>query len=381
MIKDPLIILTIIFVIEVFLLLLPRLSWAKRLLDIVPIIVFFFLSGMLLTNLGLLSQKEAIYQQSIDFLLPMALFFMLIGVDIRRIWHLGPMALIMFFGGMIGVMLGMIAGFLVVKGILGSSFALGFGALTGSWTGGSANMIAVKEALQVPDAVFTLMLILDSTIPYVWMGVLIYLSNHQKAIDAFHQAHSYHRHENEEINTICHWPTVVMVTVVGIVFSLGLNNVVNYLPKVEGLMTAFTWKIVIVTILSLSIGVTDLGKRIGKALGSWGQWVLFFVLICIGTKGDLSQWATAPWLFLAGFIALVVHGLCIYLIGRWVKAPLFLMAVASQANLGGVASASMLAELYKPGLASVGLLMAILGNITGTYAGIVVGHICRLLAN
>ncbi len=380
MINNPIYILIIILIVQIFWLKISRVKYFEKFFDIIPVICWLFVSGMVLANTGVIERGSAVYQQAIDLLLPAALFLMLVTVDVRTILHLGPTALTVFFGGMFGVMVGMVVGFAAVKGIIGSKFADGFGALTGSWTGGSANMIAVKEALSVPDDVFTLMLLLDSTIPYVWMGFLIYLQPKQHQINHWLGAHKFKAHEDvKKLSTEVRWPVLLPMLAVALGLSLALNYVTDFLPVIKGVLTPFVWTIIIVTVLSLSLGVTQIGRWAQSGIGPWGQWVLFFVLICIGTKGDLSRLSSAPWLFLAGLIAVTCHAVILLGVARLVKAPLFLIATASQANLGGVASASMLAEIYRPGMAGVGLLLAILGNIVGTYGGILVGQICRLL--
>ena len=372
-------ILILLIVIESVLVFLSHTKRGERFFDIIPLVFCLFATGMLLANGGIIDRSNSIIQQVIDIMLPVALFLMMVTVDVRSILHLGSTALIVFFAGTFGVMIGMVAGFLVVKGIVGPQFAGGFGALTGSWTGGSANMIAVKEAINVPQDIFTLMVVIDSTVPYIWMALLIFLCPHQHKIDKHHKAKQFHVHDVEEITGRMHWPTVLPMMLLAVLVSLGVGKLSAFFPVIKGVISTYTWVIILVTTVALILGVTPLGHWAKKGVGPWGLWILFLVLLCIGTRGDLSRISTAPWLFLAGFIAVAFHAAILYGVGRLVKAPLFLMVTASQANLGGVASASMLAEIYRPGLASVGLLMAILGNVIGTYAGILVAQICRLL--
>ncbi len=379
MINHSLSILLTLVIVGSLLIFLSHTKKGQRFFDIIPLVFCLFASGMILANSGIVDRTNPIYQQTIDIMLPVALFLMLVTVDMRSILHLGSTALIVFLAGTVGVMVGMVVAFSVVKGVVGPQFASGFGALTGSWTGGSANMIAVKEALEVPQQVFTLMVVIDSTIPYVWMAFLIFLCPHQHKIDTHHRAKQFHANNVQEITGRLHWPILLPMVILGILVSLGIGQVSQMLPVVKGVIGTFTWTIILVTTVALVLGTTPLGNWAKKGIGPVGLWILFLVLLCIGTKGDLSQIKTAPWLLLAGLIAVCCHAIILYGVGRLVKAPLFLMVTASQANLGGVASASMLAEIYRPGLASVGLLMAILGNIIGTYAGIVVGQICRWL--
>ena len=108
--------------------------------------------------------------------------------------------------------------------------------------------------------------------------------------------------------------------------------------------------------------------------------MLYFVLTTIGAKASIVHIGSSLILIAAGFVLVLIHAGLLLLVSRWMKTPLFLAAVASQANIGGVASAPIVAEIYQPGFASVGLLLAILGNIVGTYFGILTAQLCRFVA-
>ncbi len=138
---------------------------------------------MVLSTCGIIDAKSPLYAGITKYLLPPALFLLLLNVDIKAISRLGPAALVMFFAGSFGIMLGMVISFIIFKPLVGPQFWAGFGALAASWTGGSANMIAVKEALNTPDAVFLPMVIVDTIVPYAWMGILVALAARQKSFD------------------------------------------------------------------------------------------------------------------------------------------------------------------------------------------------------
>ncbi|MDE2028045.1 MAG: DUF819 family protein, partial [Candidatus Omnitrophica bacterium] len=160
----------------------------KFLFKFLPAMFWIYFLPMVLSTCGLIDPKSHLYAQITKYLLPPALFLLLLELDIKSVWRLGPRSLVMFFAGSFGIMLGMVISFIIFKPLVGPQFWAGFGALSASWTGGSANMIAVKEALNTPDAVFLPMVIVDTVVPYTWMGILVALAGRQKEFDAFTRA-------------------------------------------------------------------------------------------------------------------------------------------------------------------------------------------------
>ena len=169
-----------------------------------------------------------------------------------------------------------------------------------------------------------------------------------------------------------------------IFFIVGLAVLVGFLakwtaqffPAIKDIVSSYTWVIIIVSLLGIVASMTPL-KNLEK-FGStrMGYFFLYFVLTSIGAKASLKFESSTFILIALGFLWVLIHGAVLVIVARWIKAPMFLVAVASQANVGGVASAPIVAEVYQPGLASIGLLLAILGNVIGTYIGIITGQIC-----
>ena len=154
MIHNPLHLILILLSVESVLLFLSGNSRTKHLFKFLPSMFWIYFLPMVLSTCGVIDAKSPLYQGITKLLLPPALFLLLLNMDIKAISRLGPVALVMFFSGTFGIMLGMVISFIVFKPLVGAQFWSGFGALAASWTGGSANMIAVKEALNTPDAVF-----------------------------------------------------------------------------------------------------------------------------------------------------------------------------------------------------------------------------------
>lgn len=340
---------------------------------------------MIATTLGILDPKSPVYGFQTQYILPASLFLLLVTVDLKAILKLGKAALIMMAAGSLGIVFGAPLVFFIFKRWIGADMWGGFGALSGSWTGGSANLIAVKEALGTPDAVFTPMVVVDTIVPYVWMGILVALAGSQKWFDGKIRA------ERKILDELNHktlnlkktterltFPTVFLVLIVGAIGMLFAVTTAQHLPVIKDVISTYAWTIILVTAAALSLSFTKLRTLETHGSKTIGYFLLYFVLTGIGAKADLSSLNSTVILIAAGFCIVIIHAAVLLLTARLIRAPMFLVAVASQANIGGVASAPIVAEIYQPGLSSVGLLLAILGNISGTYLGIFSGQLCRL---
>jgi uncharacterized membrane protein len=274
-----------------------------------------------------------------------------------------------------------------MKGWIGKEFWSGFGALSGSWTGGSANMIAVKEALGTPDRVFLPMVIVDTIVPYVWMGILVASVESQVMFDRWNnsdrrildQLSRKASHQNIQEKIIWSVPTTVFIIAFAISAGYLTRFVSKFLPVVKDVIAPFAWTIILISFLAMALSFTPVKNLERRGSMKIGYWMLYFVLTSIGAKASLSNIGSTLLLILSGVMIVTIHASVTIGVARLIRAPMFLVAAASQANIGGVASASIVAEIYQPGFASIGLLLAILGNIVGTYMGILAGQLCRLV--
>ena len=379
--------ISILILIETMVLYASEQKCLVRFFDIFSPIFFIYFLPMLASTAGLIDPKAPVLGLITTYVLPMALFLLLVTVDMRAIFRLGDKALLMFFIGSLGIMTGAVVAFVLVKGVIGPQFWGGFGALSASWTGGSANMIAVKEALPVPDNVFLPMVIVDTIVPYVWMGLLIAAVRLQPAFDRWNRAdrsvlEALHRHSGATavgISALTPWGIAVVLAcaaVAGLVSQwLGAQ-----LPAVKNIIGPAAWTIIAVTSLALLLSFTPARRLETLGANKAGAWLLYFVLTAIGAKAALTDLGASVVLIGAGFIIVAVHLVFLLAGARFLRAPLFLVAASSQACIGGVASAPVVAAVYEPALASVGLLLAILGNIVGTYLGVICAHWCRFFS-
>ena len=387
MFKNPFLIFFILLSIEIAVLSAAAHPRTKRYFRFLPAVFWIYFLPMLISSAGWIDSKSPLYGLVTTYGLPASLFLLLLGVDLPAIARLGRTAVLMFLFGSAGIMLGTTLSFLIFRPFVGDVFWAGFGALSASWTGGSANMIAVKEALGTPDDVFLPMVVVDTIVPYIWMGLLVTASTGQVAFDRWLRADRgviddiRQRMSNvgqKQIATL-NVKNIVLLAGFAFVVSAALQRVAQVLPTAEGIISSFAWTIILVSTAGLAGSLTPLRRC--EAMGSTkiGYYLLYFVLTTIGARASLSHLGASAILIAAGVVIILVHAAVLLIAARALKAPLMLAATASQANVGGVASAPVVAEISQPGLASIGLLMAILGNIIGTYLGIVVGQICRWL--
>ena len=387
MITNPLLIIAVLLTIEALVLALSRHQRTRRCFDLLPAVFWIYFLPMLAATFGLITPKSPVYGMITAWLLPASLVLLLLPVDMRAILRLGPTALAMFFIGAAGIMAGTVLSFALFKPLIGPQFWSGFGALSASWTGGSANMIAVKEALSVPDAVFAPMVIVDTVVPYLWMGFMIAMVGLQPAFDRWNRSdRALLDHFGEQ--AVKHLATSgSRRTAAGIVLALAVafagggaaHLIARQLPQIQDVVTPYTWTIMVVSLIGILLSFSPVRSLERSGASRTGYDLLYFVLTAIGAKASVASIGSALVLIAAGLLIVAVHAVVLLVGARLLRAPLFLVAAASQANIGGVASAPVVAEVYHPGLASVGLLLAILGNIVGTWLGIFCAQLCRMV--
>jgi len=388
MIRQPMSIICVLLLIEAMVLFLAGHARTKKYFDFLPSVFWIYFLPMIASTVGLIDPQSPVYGLLTTHLLPASLFLLLIPVDIKAILRLGGPALFMMAAGSVGIILGTVISFALFRGVIGTEFWAGFGALSASWTGGSANMIAVKEAVGTPDRVFLPMVIVDTVVPYFWMGTLVALVKLTPVFDRFFRAD---RRILDELKAKMGDPVeekrhplrvlkVIALIAIAILGSIFAQFVAARCPEVKNIFSTYAWTIIVVTVAGLGLSLTPVRRLENIGASRVGYFLLYFVLTSIGAKANLSSLGSTVILIAAGLVIVMVHVIVLVAAGRLIKAPMFLAAVASQANIGGVASAPIVAEIYQPGFASVGLLLAILGNIVGTYLGILTAQLCRFVA-
>ena len=351
-----------------------QVRWLRWAFAATPVPFWCYLLPMIGTAAGIWPAESPLYVWLSQQLLPICLILLLLGADLRAIARLSRQALGVMAAGSLGIVLGMVTAAGIWHRWLPSNGWQALGALAGSWTGGSMNLLAVKEALRAPDAAIAPIIVVDTIVAYGWMALLLGLSSRGRARPGVVAGT-----EPSPGKIPWHPGTLGAAVTIAVLVAAAAQAVGRSLPAAPG-VSAATWTILLVTTTTLILSATPAGT-LGRdpTVARLGLTSLFVLLASIGARANLQAFRQAPAFLAAGVTAVMIHGLILLIVGRRFRLPLGLLATASQANVGGVVSAPLVAAAYDRGLAPIGLLMAVFGNVIGTYAGLVTAALCRLI--
>lgn len=345
----------------------------------VPPVIFVYFLPMLATTAGLTPPTSPVYDWLTRYLLPFSLFLLMISVDLKAVAKLGGMALFMVMAGTVGIVIGGPVAYAVFGPFLPADAWQGFAALSGSWIGGTANMVAIQQSVQASDATLAPILVVDTVVGYGWMGVLLFFSGWQKLFDhatgarteALEETSRHLEAIDEERNPITVRDAAVMIGL-GLAAAVASVRMGDALPSLGDptIISPTTWAVLIVVTGGLLLSLTRVQEYEKVGASSLGYVALYMLLASIGAKGDLVKVLEAPLYLAAGALWIAIHVAILLVAARIVRAPLFFVATGSMANVGGAVSAPVVAGIYNPALASVGLLMAVVGYIGGIYAAL-----------
>ena len=379
----------------------------RKFYTVVPSLLLCYLLPSLLNSLGVISgEQSGLYQMASRYLLPASLVLFTISLDLKEIWKLRHKAGLMFITGTIGIMLGGPLAILIVSSfapeIVGGEGAdavwRGLSTIAGSWIGGGANQLAMYEVFQPNPDLFSAVIAVDVIVANIWMAVLLYGAGKSDKID------KYFRADNTAVNDlkekveayrlgIMRIPSLTdTVLIVGV--GLGVTGAAHFLadfiapwisthaPYLEqfSLTSGFFWLVVLATAFGILLSFTQARQLEGAGASRIGSLFLYIMVATIGMQMDVTAIFSNPGLFLVGFIWILVHMLLLFIIAKLIKAPFFFLAVGSQANVGGAASAPIVAAAFHPALAPVGVLLAIFGYAIGTYAGYISALLMQMVA-
>lgn len=384
MIQNSTGILVVLIFIEALILFLADYIPTKKFFRFPPSVFWIYFLPMVVSGLHIIPQQSDLYPKIGTYVLPASLILLLISADLKAIFKLGGRALGMMLVGSLGIIFGAPIVLFLFKRWLPTDAWLGLATLSASWTGGSANMIAVKEALNTPEAIFLPMVVVDTIVAYSWMGILMLLAGFQKNYDAWNQSdisavgelHQKITAIPNAASKIVKLEHIVLVLAVGFLGALVSNQLAAGLT-VWSSFPRNTGLILIASTIGILLSFTRLKTLENFGASRIGYILLYFVLTSIGVRASLAGILSAPVLILAGFTWILIHAIFLSIASRLTRTPLCLVAAASQANIGGPASAPVVAAIYEPALAPVGLLLGVFGNVIGTYCGLLCSILCR----
>jgi uncharacterized membrane protein len=373
----------------------------------VPSLLLCYFIPSLYNTFGLIDAGQSrLYAVASRFLLPATLVLLTLSIDLPAIVRLGPKALVMFLTGTVGVILGGPIAVIVVSQVSPETVGgagpdavwRGLATIAGSWIGGGANQAAMKEVFGVGDDLFAAMVAVDVLVANLWMAVLLYLASIAPRLDARLRADTTAlddlRRRVEEFHARhARIPTLADLMLIvaagfgctGISHAIGtplaawIGRTAPHLDRLS-LTSGFFWIVVIATTLGLILSFTGARRLEGAGASRVGSALLYVLIATIGMNMDIGAVVERPGLFAVGLIWMAVHAVLLLAVGRAIRAPTFYLAVGSQANIGGAASAPIVASAFHPALAPVGVLLAVLGYAIGTYGGWLAGQLMRVVA-
>ena len=399
-------------------------AW-KKFYKFVPALLMAYMMPALFTSTGIISpewttigadgeiteHKSQIYYIASRFLLPAALVLMTLSIDLKAVFNLGPKALIMFITGTVGIIIGgPLAVMLIsiispetVGGMGPDAVWRGLATLAGSWIGGGANQAAMLEIYEYNPNKYGGMVIVDIVVANIWMAIVLLGIGKQEKIDKWLKADTSAIEElKEKVSSYAaanvRNPSLTdYMIILSIAFTIvgashfGANEMSSFLKENIAAVndksspwssfgSQFFWMISIATFLGIIASFTKLKKYEGAGASKIGSIFIYVLVASIGMKMDLTKIFDNPGLIFVGLIWMTIHVILLIFVAKLIRAPYFFLAVGSQANVGGAASAPIVAAAFHPSLATVGVLLAVFGYVVGTYGAMLTAELMRIVA-
>lgn len=376
----------------------------KKFYGVVPaVLLCYFLPSLLNTFDIIRGEDSQLYYVASRYLLPACLVLLTLSIDFPAIKKLGGKAIILFLTGTLGIVIGGPIAILVVAsvfpeiiGVSGPEAAWrGMTTVAGSWIGGSANQAAMKEIYGAGDAIFSVMVTVDVIVANLWMAVLLVMSGRAAQIDAKTGADVSAIEELKEKVEQFHAkhariPTLADLMII-VAIGLGVTGFAHLFADVVtpyfvenhpelvnfSFHSKFFWMVIFASTCGVILSFTKVRNLEGAGASKIGSAFLYILIATVGMKMDVRMIMDAPKFFFIGVVWMLVHASLMLIVARMIKAPLFYMAVGSQANVGGAASAPIVASAFHPSLAPVGVLLAVFGYTLGTYMAWLCGQLLQ----
>jgi len=380
---------------------------------VIPGLLMCYFIPAIFNSIGIISAEESqTYYIASRYLLPAALLLMTLSIDLKAIYNLGYKALIMFFTGTIGIIIGGPIAILILSAFYPELFGgagpdaiwRGLSTLAGSWIGGGANQAAMLEIFEYNPQKYGAMVLVDIVVANIWMAMILFgigkrdsinkwLKADTTAIEDLKQKVSSFTKSSAKIPSLTDMMIVLSLAFGAVGIShFGAEQISDFLisnfdaiaDKSSGLSSfgsKFFWMISIATFVGIGLSFTKVRNYEGAGASKIGSVFIYILVATIGMKMDLGSILDEPKLMLIGLIWMTIHAILLIIVAKIIKAPYFFLAVGSQANVGGAASAPIVASAFHPSLATVGVLLAVFGYVVGTYGAMICTYIMEYASN
>lgn len=379
----------------------------KKFYSVIPMLLLCYFLPSLLTTFNIVDGEHSkLYFMASRYLLPASLVLLTLSINLKEVFKLGSKALIMFITGTVGVIIGgpiaiLLASLInpeLVGGAGPEAVWRGMTTIAGSWIGGGANQAAMYEIFKPSDHLYSIMITVDVLVAEVWMAALLIGVGKAKQIDKYFKADASsvtqlkdHMHEfSQRIARIPSTTDVMVIAAIGLGVTGFAHLVSDWIaPYIEvhapalnrfSLTSKFFWLIILSTTIGIAMSFTKLRNYEGAGASKIGTIFIYILVATIGMKMDVGKIFDNLGLFLVGGIWMAIHVILLLVVGKLIRAPYFFLAVGSKANIGGAASAPVVAAAFHPSLAPVGVLLAVLGYALGTYGAWMCGLLMQVAA-
>lgn len=359
--------------------------------NVVPLLVFAYFVPTALSNSGVIPLESDLYEFIKDWLLPASLILFTMSVDIPAVIRLGRKQLTLFLAGTATIVIGGPLAYLVLGGLVPAGESdqawRGLAALSGSWIGGGANFVAIGESVGASEATLGKIIVVDVALANIWMAILLFFAAREEEMDRWIGADRTSLEElrrkseafQAQVARSATLPDLLQILFLAVGGTVLASTAASWVapiiqlqaPGLSDILSEFAWKVLIATALGVGISYTPLRNLEGAGASKIGSVFLYLLVTTIGAKARFAAVLEVPSLLAIATIWISIHAVVLLLLRWWLRAPIFCMAVGSQANIGGAASAPVVAAAFHPALAPVGVLMGVLGYALGTAAGLV----------
>jgi len=380
LLQDPMAVLAYLAAVLAGIFWVSRLRRLERVFRITPPIVYVYFLPTLSSAAGIIPLASPTYDWIRAYMLPLALLLLMVTVDLPAILRLGWMALVMMVAGTVGIIIGGPVALATFGQWLPPDTWKGFAALSGSWIGGGANMVAMAQSVGASDSMLGPVIVVDTVVGYGWMGVLLFLSAWQHRFDRWNRANrgaiddaTRRLSELQADTRPLDLPALGMILGVGMAGTVASVWVGGLLPPLGSptIISHTTWAVLVVVTAGLALSFTPIRRLEAYGASVIGYLALYLLMASIGAQADIRAIFQTPMYLAAGALWIAIHVAVLLVVARLIRAPLFFVATGSMANVGGAASAPVVAGIYHPALAPVGLLMGVSGYILGIYGALI----------
>jgi len=366
----------------VFLWLERKTKW--KVFDFLPAIIWIFLTPIFLSNLNIIPRESPIYSTFRSFAVPLFIVLMLLDINIRQSMRGAWRGAIVLTIGAVGIVVGCVAAYFVFRTGLPDNAWSGFGALAGSWIGGTGNLAAVAESLDTPSELVGIVVIVDNIVYLLYFPLILTCKRWAKPfnkftgvseaeIDHFIQATTEVEKKTHEV----HFSDVLTLVGWGFVAIVAARWVAGMVPEFPPVLTVSTWTILLVTTFGVLMSATPLKDVPGTEPLSMSFVYLYMTMI--GASADLRVLGDAHWFLVAGFAAIAIHLVFVVFGAKLLRLDVSMAAVSSVACVGGAASAPVAAGYHREELVPVSIMLALIGYALGNYLGVATAYLCNLV--